>query len=442
MGGDTKNSNISDGLDLLRLGKKGYDLWGTFSSAGGSSAAAIAEADLTMGMSGLGASTGSMSAAAIAEADLTVGMSGVGTAAEGGLGGGLGAGLGAGAFVALAAFMAAKIYDGMTADRPALTFQGGKKPSMIPVTKGGGRNGVSTDEIQMSGDPRYVSDKFNFSIGGRDLPDGSTYAADVGEYFDETFTLMQENTDVDIDKLIEHGFDLTDWDAGGVEEMIKGVVDKVTSGIQTGKPLSPFYSRNRSLENTKYADELDERRYVTGREKVDAEGNPFVKIKGREGANQQEYWKATYATIDDIEGDAGFVMPTETNTGQEGNTTTGQEGDVTTDNDLIDQDLMNTLSADLGMSVSGSSQPIKFQVGNQTVSVMPRDQRDQMGMMLQYLQLKQNKDLTEQELAYKQRALEAGISADEPSTINKTSQVLGTASDLIGLWDDVSSLWG
>jgi hypothetical protein len=97
-------------------------------------------------------------------------------------------------------------------------------------------------------------------------------------------------------------------------------------------------------------------------------------------------------------------------------------------NDLIgggnvadnDGDLLSQLYASQGINRT----PISFKVGGQTVSFTPKAQRDELSMLLNYLLEKESGGRAQQQ-----------IQQNEPSFVDKTSQLLGLGSDILGLWN-------
>jgi len=307
-------------LDYAKLGKKGFGL--------------LDKAGLFRGGdSALGTGNVFTSSHAMQPGSTGYAIDAVGQAGPGFSGTNLGTGLAGAGFAALASFVAMKIAQNFGRDNPALTFKGGTGDTLAAMPKSGGADGVQGQEIVQKSSPGdYVSEKFGFNIGTKDLGEGGKDAAEfIGKHFDNVFSEMQENTDVDINEIIAHAFELTNFMGGGTpQDMVDSVVNKVTQGIQTGKPLSPHYSRTLSAEGTEIADDLDERRYVIGSEQFDPDQEAYNKLTGRERSDAidpstlnerdrklagESYTRATYAPIEDIEGDPDFSFSASTPNG-------------------------------------------------------------------------------------------------------------------------------
>lgn len=91
-------------------------------------------------------------------------------------------------------------------------------------------------------------------------------------------------------------------------------------------------------------------------------------------------------------------------------------------------DLLAQLRSELGMDEGEGD--ISFKVGNQTVSFMPRAKRDELALLLDYLRLQQGESQFARELAQ-----------NEPSFVDKSSQLLGLGSDALGLWSGISDFF-
>ena len=120
-------------------------------------------------------------------------------------------------------------------------------------------------------------------------------------------------------------------------------------------------------------------------------------------------------------------------------------GDVVTDSNIVDinnifgdsfdidddqTDLIGQLSRQLGIDRT----PVSFRIGNQKVTKVPQSQRDELATMLEYL-LSKERNLTGQDAIDLRRDLE------EPSTVDKVTQGVGVASDLIGLGTTIGSFF-
>ncbi len=292
-GAREEENGLSQALDIGKAGYKVLDKMGAF--GGGLPATAGPAAANTASMLGIG-NVGSIANAA-AVPSLATSLAG-------------------GAFGALGGLVASKIIGKMTEADPALTFQGGKKGALIPTTAGAGGEGRTQDSLQHTGEPAWKSDKFNFSIGAQDLTN-SAMAGEMGSYLDSVFEQMQAQTDVDINSIIEHGLELTDWNVGGPDAMAQGVIDRVAQGIQTGQPMSPYYARNRVTDGTVHEGANDQQRYVTdlrqvgydGNPLVDERGNPLPGLTGEASASTPTFGQAVYNDIAAVNGDANFAMP-------------------------------------------------------------------------------------------------------------------------------------
>ena len=154
-----------------------------------------------------------------------------------------------------------------------------------------------------------------------------------------------------------------------------------------------------------------------------------------------------------------------------GDTMTTTSTTTTTTGQLEDLDsLVSSLMSIVNPGQEGLDQ-VQFKLGNQTISKTPKDQTDNLDLLLKYLatqdanrlkekELDQHYDLTSKQIEIDRLRAESGaaktqadIDAMEPSFIDKTSQLINTGADIIdftkdvidfsdsSFWSDIMSIW-